>query len=300
MTNQPAVKLIFLFGRTFEEAFREPFRQLLDQLFAFEVEVRIFGPLKDFLGSWAGDRYRSCQVFQSYEDLKGLEGVMFSIGGDGTFLEAVTLVRDLPIPLAGINSGRLGFLADISQEEISVAVDAIMRGQAGYDERVLLQVDSGRPLFGEFNFALNEITVHKRDDSSMIKIHTFLDGQFLNIYWADGLIVATPTGSTAYSLSVGGPLVLPDTRNIILSPIAPHNLTVRPLVFSDSMKLTLQVESRSGFLLVSADSRSAVIEDRLELTIYKAPYCIRTIRLKGQNFYQTLRSKLMWGADRRN
>lgn len=300
MITEPVVKQVFLFGREFEPGFRPPFRLLLSRLFNCHVEVMIFAPLKDFIDTWSDEKYPFSGIFQAYEDLKGLNGVMFSIGGDGTFLEAVTLVRELPIPLAGINSGRLGFLSDISRDEINEAVDSILNNTAGFDERTLLQVESDLPVFGDFNFALNEITVHKRDDSSMIKITALLDGQFLNIYWADGLIVATPTGSTAYSLSVGGPLVLPDTRNFVLSPIAPHNLTVRPLVYKDSMKLTLQIESRSGNLLVSADSRSNVIEDRLELTIFKAPFCIRTIRLKDHNFYHTLRTKLMWGADRRN
>lgn len=300
MKTEATVNQIFLFGREFDEGFRLPFRLLMKSLHDYKVKVQIFGALKDFIDSRNEDKYSFDGVFHSYEDLKGHDGVMFSIGGDGTFLEAVTLVRDLPIPLAGINSGRLGFLADISQDEITTAVDAVMNNKARIDERVLLQVVSDQPIFGDFNFALNEITVHKRDDSSMIKIIAFLDGQFLNIYWADGLIVATPTGSTAYSLSVGGPLVLPDTQNFVLSPIAPHNLTVRPLVIKDSMKLTLQIESRSGNLLISADSRSAVIEDRLELTIYKAPFCIKTIRLEGHNFYHTMRTKLMWGADRRN
>lgn len=296
----PAVNLILLFGRDFDEGFRQPFRLLLNQLLDYDVKVMIFSPFKDFIESWYEEKYPFSGIFQSYEDLKGLEGVMFSVGGDGTFLEAITLVRELPIPLAGINSGRLGFLADISQEEVSAAVDSVMHNMARIDERVILQVESDHSIFGDFNFALNEITVHKRDDSSMIKIIAFLDGQFLNNYWADGLIVATPTGSTAYSLSVGGPLVLPDSSNFVLSPIAPHNLTVRPLVYKDSMKLTLRIESRSGNLLVSADSRSAVIEDQIELTIYKAPFTIKTIRLKGHNFYHTLRTKLMWGADRRN
>ncbi len=300
MNSKPAIKRIFLFGREFDEGFKVPFRLLLDQLLAYKVEIRIFSPLKEFILPWTDERSAGCHVFRSYEDLIGLDGLMFSIGGDGTFLEAVTLVRDLPIPLAGINSGRLGFLADISQEEMTAAVDAILQNRTGFDERALLQVDSEPSLFDGFNYALNEITVHKRDDSSMIKINAFLDGQFLNTYWADGLIVATPTGSTAYSLSVGGPLVLPNSNNIILSPIAPHNLTVRPLVFNDNMKLSLHVESRSGNLLVSADSRSVVIEDRLELIIYKAPFVLKTISLREQNFYQTLRTKLMWGADRRN
>ncbi len=300
MAFEQAGKQVFLFGREFDETFRSPFQLLVNQLHEIGLDVWIFKPLKQFIEPWADDTCNSCKPFSSYTDLIGKKGIMFSIGGDGTFLEAVTLVRDLSITLAGINSGRLGFLAGISREDISLAVDSIVRDLAVIDERVLLQVDSEPQIFGDFNFALNEITVHKRDDSSMIKITAYLDGQFLNIYWADGLIVATPTGSTAYSLSVGGPLVLPDTRNIILSPIAPHNLTVRPLVYNDSMRLTLQVESRSGNLLVSADSRSSVIEDRLELNIFKAPFCIKTVRLSEHNFYHTLRTKLMWGADRRN
>jgi len=300
MRFEAGVEHVFLFGREFNEGFNIPFCTLLDRLSEFDVKVMIFGPLKDFIDTWYTGSFRFNGIFNSNEDLKGLEGVLFSIGGDGTFLEAVTLVRDLPIPLAGINSGRLGFLADISQDEILPAVDTVMYKKGRMDERALLQVDCDPPVFGGFNFALNEITIHKRDDSSMIKISAFLDGEFLSIYWADGLIISTPTGSTAYSLSAGGPLVLPDTQNIILAPIAPHNLTVRPLVYKDSMKLTLRIESRSGNLLLSADSRSAIIEDRIELNIYKAPFSIRTIRLEGHNFYHTLRNKLMWGADKRN
>jgi len=226
--------------------------------------------------------------------------VMLSLGGDGTYLEAVTYVRDRAIPVAGINIGRLGFLAAIGQDEITTAVDSILQGFFDIEERALIRVETGQPLFGDFNFALNEITVHKRDDASMITIHVWLDGRFLNSYWADGLIVATPTGSTAYSLSVGGPLVLPGTGTFLLSPIAPHNLTARPLVYKDTMTLTLRMEGRSGKVLVSADSRSVVVEDHVELKISRAPFNILIPRLKNHDFYQTLRGKLMWGADKRN
>jgi NAD+ kinase len=300
MKNEAAIERVFLFGREFDERFRVPFRLLMQRLSDYGVRISVFGPLKDFIERNFGDKCKGCEQFGSYGDIRDQQGVMFSIGGDGTFLEAVTLVRDLPIPLAGINVGRLGFLSDISHDEVVLAVDSILENRVGYDERILLQLEGDQDIFGEFSFALNEITIHKRDDSSMIKIKAYLDGEFLNVYWADGLIVATPTGSTAYSLSVGGPLVLPDTHNLIISPIAPHNLTVRPLVVNDSRKVTLQIESRNGNLLVSADSRSAVIEDRLQLTISKAPFHVRTIRLRDHNFYQTMRTKLMWGADRRN
>jgi NAD+ kinase len=300
MTAYQNSKPVLLFGREFGEGFRNSFRLLISRLQEHDAKVFIFKPFEKFIRTWYPDIAGIAGTFSSYEDLGRLGGVLLSVGGDGTFLEAITLVRDLPIPLAGINSGRLGFLADISRDEINDAVDTVMNDKGKKEELTLIRVDSEQPLFGDLNFALNEITVHKRDDSSMIRIHASLDGELLNTYWADGLIVSTPTGSTAYSLSVGGPVVLPGTCNLVLSPIAPHNLTVRPLVYDDAMKLSLRVESRSGTLLVSADSRSVVIDHSLELTITKAPFRITTIRLREHSFYQTLRSKLMWGADKRN
>jgi len=300
MNNPMDQRVILLFGREFGEGFRIGFRSLLNRLKDYNARVYVFGPFAKFINCWLNDTSPYTGTFGDYDDLSKIGGTMFSIGGDGTFLEAITLVRDLPIPVAGINSGRLGFLADISQDEIVAAVDSVMHDIGKTEELTLIQVKSEQPLFGEFNFALNEITVHKRDDSAMLRIHAYLDGEFLNTYWADGLIASTPTGSTAYSLSVGGPLVLPGSGNLVLSPIAPHNLTVRPLVYKDTMKLTLRIESRSGNLLVSADSRSVVIDHGLELEISKAPFTIQTIRLSDHNFYQTLRTKLMWGADKRN
>jgi len=291
---------VLLFGRTFSEDFRLHFRLLLNKLQVHGAHVCMFEPFHTFAEDKLGEEIPVAGLFNSSADLEGDESVMLSIGGDGTFLEAITLVRDLPIPIAGINSGRLGFLADIAQEEISKAIDSIVHGLYTIDERALLQLSTSTPLFGDFNIALNEMTVHKRDDSSMITIHAYLDGEFLNSYWADGLIVSTPTGSTAYSLSVGGPLVVPGTSDFIVSPIAPHNLTVRPLVYPDDMTLTLKIEGRSKHLLVSLDSRSLVMESSLELIVSKASYKIKTLRLKDHQFYNTLRSKLMWGVDRRN
>jgi len=291
---------VLIFGRQLPESFRLPFRMLMRRLRDFEIPCRIFKPLYDQVSVWLEDDAGFEGLFMHHGEIEGSDQIMFSIGGDGTFLEAITLVRDKPIPVAGINSGRLGFLAAISQHEMIPALDAILKGFFIPDERTLIMVESDQGLFGDFNFALNEITVHKRDDSSMITIHAWLDGQFLNTYWADGLIVATPTGSTAYSLSAGGPLVLPGTGTFILSPIAPHNLTVRPLVYDDSKVLTLRMEGRSGNVLVSADSRSAIVEDSVVLKITRAPFTVITPRLKDHDFYQTLRNKLMWGADKRN
>jgi NAD+ kinase len=297
---EPHSTTVILFGRPFSEGFRLHFRTILSKLEAYGSEVYIFKPFFTFIEGWMDDGLGRLKVYSSTDDLPESADVMLSIGGDGTFLEAVTYVRDLGIPVAGINSGRLGFLADIAQEEISEAIDSIIYGLYEIEERTLLKLYSDSELFGGYNVALNEVTVHKRDDSSMIQIQAYLDDAFLNTYWADGLIVATPTGSTAYSLSVGGPLVVPGSRDFIIAPIAPHNLTVRPLVYPDDMVLKLRMTDRNGHLLISLDSRSVVAETGLELTIKKAPYTVKTLRLKGHGFYNTLRSKLMWGADRRN
>ncbi|MCD6332140.1 MAG: NAD kinase [Bacteroidales bacterium] len=295
-------KRVLLFGREFNKTFREPFKLLVKKIQSYQVECLIFEPFYKIIQSWfEEDQIVSFDgFFRHHGEIQAENTIMLSIGGDGTFLEAITLVRDLGIPVAGINSGRLGFLADISREDIPEAIDAIIRGDFEPEERALIRVESDQDLFGDFNFALNEITIHKRDDASMIKIHAWLNGSFLNTYWADGIIVATPTGSTAYSLSVGGPLVLPGTGNFILSPIAPHNLTVRPLVYQDGMTLKIRIEGRSGNVLVSADSRAVIIEDHIELIITRAPFTIITPQLHGYSFYQTLRNKLMWGVDKRN
>jgi len=293
------VKLL-LFGRPFSDSFKMNFRLLLDKLNSSGVKVYMFEPFHLFAEEILGESVNVEGLFNFSSDLTGDENAMLSIGGDGTFLEAVTLVRDHPIPVAGINIGRLGFLADISEDEISEAVDSIVNGHFTTEERTLIQLDADIPLFGDFNIALNEMTVHKRDDSSMITIHAYLDDEYLNSYWTDGLIISTPTGSTAYSLSVGGPLVLPGSSDFIISPIAPHNLTVRPLVIPDDMTLTLKIDGRSKNVMVSLDSRSVVIESSMELKVRKAPYKLKTLRLEGHQFYNTLRTKLMWGVDRRN
>lgn len=273
---------------------------LLARLKEHGSEIYFFKPFHSFVLEWLDEPLAIAGTFSVPSELPEQADLMLSIGGDGTFLEAATYANSRGIPMAGINAGRLGFLADIAQEDISRALDSILNGFYTLEERTLLELHSDQELFQGFNYALNEITVHKRDDSSMIKLDAFLDDQFLNTYWADGLIVATPTGSTAYSLSVGGPLILPGCQDFILAPIAPHNLTVRPLVFPDHMELKLRMEERTGRVLVSLDSRSVVVEADLEIRITKAPFKILTLRLKDHTFYDTLRSKLMWGLDRRN
>ena len=299
-TFDPTHTTVLIFGRTFKESFRLHFRSLLARLESKGAEVFMFRPYFDFVEQALDETIRVAGCFSTPAEIPQHADVMLSVGGDGTYLEAVTFVRDLEIPVAGINAGRLGFLADIAQEEIIKAIDSIIHGLYDIEDRTLIQLITDQELFGDFNFALNELTVHKRDDSSMIKIQAFLDGEYLNTYWADGLIVSTPTGSTAYSLSVGGPLVVPGAGDFILAPIAPHNLAVRPIVYPDRMVLSLKMEGRSGHVLVSLDSRSVVVESGLELKIILAPFTVKTLRLQDHGFYNTLRTKLMWGFDKRN
>ncbi|MDP4206237.1 MAG: NAD kinase, partial [Bacteroidota bacterium] len=221
-------------------------------------------------------------------------------GGDGTFLEAASLVHDTGLPIVGINSGRLGFLADISQSEIGFALEQILDGKYLIEERSLVEIIEPEGKFGNCNYALNEVTFHKMDSSSMITIHAYLNNVYLNTYWADGLIISTPTGSTAYSLSVGGPIVSPDSSIFILSPIASHNLTVRPFVIPDHNELMFEIEGRGEHFLTSLDSRSSVMTVNTRIRLRKADFKLRVIKLREHDFYSTLRNKLMWGADKRN
>ncbi|MBL4752408.1 MAG: NAD kinase [Flavobacteriales bacterium] len=238
--------------------------------------------------------------FTSYEELNDSVDCMFSIGGDGTFLDSITFVRDLNIPVVGINAGTLGFLSNISKDEIEYAIDEINAGNFTLDKRSLLTVKTENNLFGDVNFALNDLTIHKYDSSSMITIHVYLNDEFLNSYWSDGLIISTPTGSTAYSLSCGGPIITPGSGNFIINPVAPHNLNVRPVVIPDDTTISIKVEGRSGKFLTSLDSKYETVSDDITLTIKKADFHVNLLRLNNQNFLSTLRNKLMWGLDRRN
>jgi NAD+ kinase len=290
---------IAIYGKRFGDLFFERCSGLFDELSRAGVDVFIYKPFFDFLTHSVGIAPKVTGFFESHNDLPSSD-VLFSIGGDGTFLDAVTIVRDRNIPIVGINTGRLGFLADIAMEELPSALNEILEGRYVLRTLDLLRLETDHPWFGDLNFALNELAIHKRDSSSMITIHTYLNNEFLNSYWADGLIIATPTGSTAYSLSVGGPILHPSSCEFVISPIAPHNLTVRPLVVPNNMDVTLRVEGRGGKYLASLDSRSCVLDDSVELRIRKAPFTVSVAERVGQSFYSTLRSKLMWGADRRN
>lgn len=238
-------------------------------------------------------------IYQPHETLPPLE-MLISIGGDGTLLESVSHIGRSEVPVLGINTGRLGFLATISRDETEHALEQVFQKSYTLDQRAVLRLDTERGVFGNLNFALNDFTVVKKDTSAMITIHTFIDGEFLNSYWADGIIVSTPTGSTGYSLSCGGPLIFPRSGNLVLTPVSPHNLTVRPIIVSDTSEISFQVDGRSKKFLVTLDSRIATVDNTVKLTIRKADFMVNLIQLEGHHYFKTLRQKLNWGLDIRN
>jgi NAD+ kinase len=233
------------------------------------------------------------------DSLKHLQAFI-SIGGDGTLLESVSHIGSYETPILGINTGRLGFLATISKEETERSLIELLEGKFKIDKRAVLRLQSNTNVFGKLDFGLNDFTIVKKDTSSMITIHTFIDGEFLNSYWADGIIVATPTGSTGYSLSCGGPLIFPRSGNFVITPVSPHNLTVRPIVVADTSEISFQVEGRSKKFLVSLDSRISTIDNSVKLKVVKADFKVNLIQLEGHHYFKTLRQKLNWGLDVRN
>ncbi|MBX2903201.1 MAG: NAD kinase [Chitinophagales bacterium] len=240
------------------------------------------------------------ELYQNFEEVKNDVEYVFSMGGDGTILECVTFIQDKETPLVGINFGRLGFLANIGKDHIEQIVEAVERGNYIIDKRTLLALECNKPIFGNQNFALNEMTIQRKDNSSMITVHTYLNGELLNSYWADGLIVSTPTGSTGYSLSCGGPILYPTADNFVITPVAPHNLNVRPMVVSDKVVLSFEVTGRSKSFLCTLDSRFESIDSSFQIAIRKADFCVNLVRLTDMNFLTALKNKLNWGADQRN
>ena len=239
--------------------------------------------------------------FKEHEDFKTQAIDFFiTLGGDGTILDAVTIVRDTHVPIMGINLGRLGFLAMIEKQQIERALDSLYNGSYTLDPRTLLYLESSQPIFGDKNFALNDFTILKRDTSSMVIIHAYVNGEFLNSYWADGIIVATPTGSTGYSLSCGGPIIFPKSGNFIITPVAPHNLNVRPIVLSDNAVISFEVEGRAQNFLCTLDSRYETINSHFQLAVRKADFQINLVRFTDRNFLYMIREKLKWGIDSRN
>jgi len=297
-SNQGRV-VIAIYGKSLET----PFRNDLDLLFEIfkkrQVEIVIYAPFHQYLINEFGININAKALFRTAGEVKHLANFMLSLGGDGTFLESVAFVEDSCIPVLGINFGRLGFLANISTEDIDDAIDMLLTGKFYVEKRAMLQLVSPKNLEIEFPYGLNDLTLQKKG-TSMITINAYIDDEFLCTYWSDGLIISTPTGSTAYSLSVGGPILSPSLSAILISPIAPHHLTVRPFVIPDSCKLRLEVTGRSGEILLSLDSQSKTMKLPLTLEVQIASFYINLVNLQGSNFYKTLRNKLLWGADKRN
>ena len=237
-------------------------------------------------------------IFDYFDkDNVGLD-VLISVGGDGTILDTLQLVRDSRIPVLSINTGRLGFLAGIATDELEFAIDELEKGNYILEPRSLLNLESNQKIF-DFNYGLNDFVIHKKETSSMIVVHAYLNGEFLNSYWSDGLIVSTPTGSTGYSLSCGGPIIFPKSDSFVITPIAPHNLNVRPVVVSDDVVISFEIEGRASSYLASLDSRSQSITEEVNMAVKKADFPLILMRLSNVNFMDTLRSKLNWGYDKR-
>jgi NAD+ kinase len=283
---------------------RSDFLPIYQRIFNFfeqnSIDIVLLKKLKSILNTEFKIETHEFEVFEPGVEFDFPIDFLLSIGGDGTFLSAVPYALLRNIPIVGINCGRLGFLADISSENLEEALTQLVKGDYLIEKRSMLELIKPKNLFEGFDYAINELTVHKLDNSSMIKIETFINGEFLANYWADGLIVGTPTGSTAYSLSVGGPVVMPDLAGLLITPIAPHNLTVRPFVVPDNVEIELRIKGRGNQFLVSFDHHSEPLDFSTHLKIRKAGVMVPIVKLDGQSFYSTLRDKLMWGADRRN
>jgi NAD+ kinase len=290
---------IALFGKTFNTGFTPYIREFFNIIKENNVELAIYKSFHDFIVCETGEELPSHHLYNDYDDFDTTCDLMVSIGGDGTFLESIPYVIHQQMPVIGINSGRLGFLANISKESITEAFQAILSGQYSFEYRSLIRFMQPEGFFGKLNFALNDITLHK-SNSSLITIDAYINDEFLNTYWTDGLIISTPTGSTAYSLSVGGPIVVPGSDNLIIAPISSHNLTVRPLIIPDSNIISLKVFSRSGSYSITADNRTLQVNNQEMFQIGRSEFKLKMLKLPKTSFYDTLRNKLKWGEDVRN
>lgn len=288
---------VFIYGQNWKEENQKHIRILLNKLEREEIQYKIFEPFAQQIP----DKISLSYCLSSHSELREYDpDYIITLGGDGTILSATTIIQDLETPVMGINLGRLGFLASIEQERIETAIDQLIAGKYKISSRSMIFLDSEPKLFNNKNFALNDLTILKRDNSSMIVIHTFVDDVFLNSYWADGLIVSTPTGSTGYSLSCGGPIVFPEAQNFILTPVAPHNLNVRPIMISNKHEISFRIEGRTDNFLCTLDSRHSIITSDHKLKVRSNSFETKLILLEGDNFMKTIRTKLNWGLDKRN
>jgi len=290
-----------IFGQFYHQNSERAIQNVLDTLLDTGVEVWVEKNFLELIRHHKGID-TNVQTFSSFTELDNSYDFFFSIGGDGTILRSITYVRDLGIPIVGINTGKLGFLATIQKQKVAESIHQILSGNYKTSERGLIAIDTQteRSEIGELNFALNEIAINRKNSTSMIKVETRVDNEHLGSYWSDGLIISTPTGSTGYSLSCGGPILSPDTHSFILTPIAPHNLNVRPFVLPDDKEIELVVSGREDRFLLSLDSRTATLPMESVVRVKKAPFTIKLVQLSQDSFLNTLREKLLWGEDKRN
>jgi NAD+ kinase len=290
---------VAIYSRGLDYEQENPLLLLLEELARYDIKILIYHELQERFNLPA-HLWDKMKVFHNADELEEGTECMISLGGDGTMLDTITLVRDKNIPILGINFGRLGFLAAISKEELTSAVDALVSRTYLIDKRTLMHLDSSEPLFGDSPFALNEFAIHKRDISPMVKIHTYLNGEFLNTYWADGLIVSTPTGSTGYNMSCNGPIMFPESACFVITPVAPHNLNVRSIIVPDTTVISFEVESRADQVICALDARREIVGKSIQLAVKKEKFGVSLIRLNENSFLSTLRTKLTWGLDKRN
>ena len=290
---------VAVFGNKFNNEAAAYVKALIELLVEKEAVVCVDKKFKEFCSQFFAIS-ESVVVTDRDSLIDDATSFLISVGGDGTILDTITTVRDSNVPIVGINTGRLGFLANNTKNEIASTIDQLFEGNYKIDSRTLLSLTCEENKFKADNFALNEFTLHKKDSSMMMTVHVFVDGEFLNAYWADGIIIATPTGSTAYSLSCGGPLLSPGSDNFVITPIAPHNLNLRPLVVKDDVEIVLKMEGRDKEFLTTLDSRSQTIEQEAVLSLKKADFSIKLVQFENQNFFSTIRNKLYWGKDVRN
>ena len=291
---------VLLFGQNLHDNHLEYIRELLDVLREEEIRVMIYGAFYTIMKEKmdVGTEYA---VFSEESDFERYKiDVVITLGGDGTILKAVTLIEHREVPILGINLGRLGFLASIEKKFIGQAIRQLRKGMYKIDARAMLYLETNSDIFPGKRFALNDFTLHKRDTSSMITIKTFINGDFLNAYWADGLIIGTPTGSTGYSLSCGGPIIFPNSGNFVITPVAPHNLNVRPIVISDNAVISFEIEGRAPHYLCTLDSRFETVSPSYQLAIRKYEHKTRLVQLHNFSFLKTIHEKLTWGSDSRN
>ena len=291
------IMTIALFGKNIAPENGDYMCRLFKELSDNQVEITIYQPFADLVKAFVpkGVNY---SVFNSHDDLNA--DILFSIGGDGTILDTVPFVLDSGMPVVGINMGRLGFLSSLSKNEIGKAVDSVLSGDYTVEQRTLLELVSPKNVFGDVRYALNELNVIRNPEHSLLAIKVFVDDVYLNTYWGDGILLATPTGSTAYSLSAGGPIIAPNAKNFVITPIATHNLTVRPVVIPDDSTIRIQVEGREKKFVFSMDSRSCTLDTSVQLEVRKAGFCLNLVRMRDEDFFGTIRNKLMWGKDNRN